>query len=104
MAGRRKRSGSRIKSVKAWRLCKGRPGTDRSPHEYVDATTAKGAVVAELEGWADWMKAYDPHYMVEFLDYIAEVRTMDAQVLNVEIVVDRHTDFWYRAQVQPVMP
>lgn len=84
---------------KEWLLEKGAPGTDRSPRTYVSSTSARDAVLNDLESWIEHVRAYEPARLDQFLDDIGAVSRMDSEKFDCQVLVDGHTNFVYRARI-----
>lgn len=87
---------------KEWLLEKGPPGTDRSPKTYVSSTSARDAVLNDLEAWTEHVRAYEPERLERFLDDIAAVSRMESERFDCQVLVDGHTNFVYRARISRI--
>lgn len=84
---------------KEWLLEKGQPGEDRSPKTYVSSTSARDAVINDLEAWIEHVRAYEPERLDQFLDDVGTVSRMDSEHFDCQVLVDGHTGFVYRARI-----
>lgn len=84
---------------KEWVLERGAPGTDPNPKAYVSSTSARDAVLNDLEAWSEHVRAYEPSWLDRFLDDVEAVSRMDSEHFDCQVLVDDRTAFVYQARI-----